>query len=67
MVLNLSKVIGQTIGVKLVMRLSYVTKFKIVLVPLIFMMVLFPVIIEYPSEHLAWILAIVFQVFMGKL
>ena len=38
-------VIGQTFGVKLVMKLRYLAKFELVLIPLIVIMMLFPFIV----------------------
>ena len=66
MILNLSMVIAQTLGIKLTMKVPYLIKIEAVLFVLIGLMVTFPVIIEYPTEDLAWILSIVFLVFIGN-
>ncbi len=49
MVLNFAVVIGQTLGVKLVYRFSYNVKFIVALIPLVLLMIIFPVMIELPS------------------
>ena len=58
MVLNLSMVIGQTLFVSLLNKFTYMVKFLTALIPLIILMIVFPVITEFPSDQVAWILSI---------
>jgi hypothetical protein len=41
-VLNFAMVLAQTIGVKLLMKVSYIKKFELALIPLIIVMIAFP-------------------------
>jgi hypothetical protein len=59
MVMNLAMVIGQTLFVKLLSRFTYVTKFLSALFPLILLMIAFPIMAEFPSDEVAWILSII--------
>ena len=66
MVMHLSFVFGQTLGMRLIYKLSYQAKFLISLVPVIILMSGFPYIVEYFKEDLAWILSIITISIMGK-
>jgi hypothetical protein len=67
MVMNLSMVFSQTIVVKLLMPFSYQVKFLIALIPLIIMMVVFPVMTEFPDDNAAWALSNIGCAIIGKL
>jgi hypothetical protein len=66
MVLNLAMVIGQTLFVKLLSRFTYVVKFMSALVPLIVLMITFPIMIEFPTTQIAWILSIIGCALIGN-
>jgi drug/metabolite transporter (DMT)-like permease len=67
MVINLAMVVGQTLFVKLLSRFSYVTKFLSALFPLVLLMVAFPIMTEFPSDQVAWILSIIGCALIGIL
>jgi hypothetical protein len=49
-------VVAQTIGVRILMKAQYLTKFEIALIPFILVMMCFPIAIEYPPVDTAWAL-----------
>ena len=64
-VINFSMVIGQTLGIRLVLKMGYITRFIVVLVPLIVLMALFPVVTETLVEDQAWIVSNIMLGFVG--
>lgn len=66
MVFNFAIVVGQTLVVKALSRFTYVTKFLIALTILIILMIVFPFMIEFSSDEVAWILSITDCVLMGN-
>jgi len=58
-------VVAQTIGVKLLMKVQYLTKFELALIPLIVVMICFPIAIEFPTVDTAWALSNCLIVLIG--
>jgi hypothetical protein len=59
-------VIAQTLGVRLTMKMTYLVKFEVFLIPLIALMVAFPIFIEYLEDQTAWIISICMLLFIGN-
>ena len=58
-------VFSQTIGVRILMKVQYVTKFELALIPLILVMIAFPLSIQYPPVNTAWIVSNILIVLIG--
>ena len=57
LVINFSMVLSQTLGVRLVLRMSYFKKFQVALLPLIAVIVALPMVIQWLEEEAAWVTA----------
>lgn len=66
MIMNFAFVVGQTIGVRLVMRCSYNFQFLSNIIPLIIIMAAFPFMIQYTHENSGWYLMNASMVIIGK-
>ncbi|CDW90668.1 equilibrative nucleoside transporter [Stylonychia lemnae] len=62
MVINFSFVIGQTVGIRLILRFNYLTRLLIVLIPMIFILIAFPFLIQYTEIDASWDLSIFIMV-----
>lgn len=50
-------VLGQTLGVRLILRMNYFKKFQVALLPLIAVIIAFPFALQWLEQDIAWIAA----------